>query len=59
MFWNDTFASGLVCIFLDDFPVQPMGQIQGTAQPSQQHLKQLGPAGYQVLSEEVPLTLHT
>lgn len=47
------------CILQDDFPVQPMGQIQGAVQPSQQHLQQPGPAGYPPPSEEVPLALHT
>lgn len=26
------------CILQDDFPVQPMGQVQGAVQPLQQHL---------------------
>lgn len=27
-----------ICILQDDVPVQPMGQVQGAVQPSQQHL---------------------
>lgn len=42
----------------DDVPVQPVGQVQGAVQPSQQHLQQPVPAGHLLPPEEVPLALH-
>lgn len=42
----------------DDIPVQPVGQVQGAVQPSQQHLQQPVPAGHLLPPEEMPLALH-
>lgn len=43
----------------DDFPVQPVGQVQGAGQPCQHRVQQPGAAGHLLPAEEVSLALHT
>lgn len=45
--------------FVDDLPVQPLGQVEGSVQPSHQPLQQPGAAAHLRPAETVSLTVHT